>query len=61
MSGLFYNLGGKVGTKVRKTKWFWQSIAGTDADAIKVEHEVGRDLTREIRLQLELDLEPQAE
>jgi len=59
MSGLFYNLGRKVGPKFRKAKWFWQSIAGSEADAIKVEHEVGQDLAREIRLQLELDLEPQ--
>jgi predicted Zn-dependent protease len=61
VSGLFYNLGKKVGPKVRKAKWFWQSIAGTDADAIKIEHEVGRDLAREIRRQLGLDQEPQTE
>ena len=61
MSGLFYNLGRKVGPKFRKAKWLWQSIAGSEADAIKVEHEVGQDLAREIRRQLELDLEPQAE
>jgi len=61
VSGLFYNLGKKVGPKVRKAKWLWQSIAGSEADAIKVEHEVGQDLAREIRRQLELDLEPQAE
>lgn len=59
MSGLFYNLGKKVGPRVRKVKWFWQSMTGSEADAIKVEHEVGRDLAREIRRQLELDLEPQ--
>ncbi len=61
MSGLFYNLGKKVGPKVRKAKWLWQSMVGSEADAIKVEHEVGQDLAREIRRQLELDLEPQAE
>jgi len=44
VSGLFYNLGRKVEIKVQKANWFWQSIADTDADAIKVEHEVGRDL-----------------
>jgi len=61
VSGLFYNLGKKVGPKVRKAKWIWQSIIGSEADAIKVEYEVGQDLAREIRRQLELDLEPQAE
>ena len=60
MSGLFYNLGRKVGPKIRRAKWFWQSIAGTEADAIKVEHEVGLDLAREIRRQLELAQKPQA-
>jgi len=60
MSGLFYNLGKKLGPKVRKAKWLWQSIAGTEADAIRVEHEVGRDLAREIKRQLELDPEPKA-
>ncbi|MBW7989377.1 MAG: M48 family metalloprotease [Planctomycetes bacterium] len=61
MSGLFYSLGRKVGPKVRKAKWFWQSIAGTESDAIKVEYEVGRDLAREVRCQLDLDKEPKAE
>ena len=61
MSGLFYNLGKKVGPKVRKAEWLWQSMAGSEADAIKVEHEVGQDLAREIRRQLELDQEQQAE
>jgi len=61
MSGLFYSLGRKVGPKVRKVKWFWQSIAGTEADAIKVEYEVGQDLANEIRCQLDLDKEPRAE
>lgn len=61
MRGLFYNLGRKVGPKVRKVRWFWQSIAGTEADAIKIEHEVGLDLAREVRHQVEIDRQPQAE
>jgi predicted Zn-dependent protease len=60
MSGLFYNLGKKLGPKVRKAKWLWQSIAGTEDDAIRVEHEVGRDLSREIKRHLQLDPEPHA-
>ena len=61
MSGLFYNLGRKVGPKVRKAKWIWQSVAGSEADAIKVEHEVGRDIARQVRDQLRPDREPQTE
>ncbi len=61
MSKLFYNLGRKVGPKVRKAKWVWQSMTGTEADAIKVEHEVGRDLAHEIRNQLGPGRDPQIE
>jgi predicted Zn-dependent protease len=60
LSGLFYNLGKKVGPKIRKARWLWQSITGTEADAIKVEHEVGKDLAYQIRNQLGLDSSPQA-
>jgi predicted Zn-dependent protease len=34
-------------------------MVGSEADAVKVEHEVGHDLAREIRHQLGLDQEPQ--
>jgi len=58
MSKLFYNLGRKVGPKVRKAKWIWQSMTGTEADIIKVENDVGRDLAHEIRRQLKPDTDP---
>ncbi|MBN2136903.1 MAG: M48 family metallopeptidase [Sedimentisphaerales bacterium] len=61
MSKLFYNLGRKVGPKVRKAKWIWQSMTGTEADAIKVENDVGRDLAHEIRLQLKPDRDQQTQ
>lgn len=57
MCSLFYNLGKMVGPKVRKAQWIWQSMTGSEADAIKVENEVGRDLAHEIRHQLDPDLE----
>jgi predicted Zn-dependent protease len=55
LSGLFYNLGRKVGPTVRKAGWIWQSVTGSKADAIKLENQVGRDLAMEITQQLELD------
>ena len=61
MSGLFYNMGRKVGPKVRKAKWIWQSMTGTEADVIKVENDVGRDLAGEIRRQLRSEPQPQLE
>jgi len=52
---LFYNLGRKVGPKVRKAKWVWTSVTGTEAETIALEHDVGLDLAEEARLQLEPD------
>ena len=56
---LFYNLGRKLGPKVRKARWMWESLAGTEADAIRLEHGVGLDLAREARAQLSMDQDPQ--
>ena len=61
MSNLFYNLGKKAGPRIRKAKWIWHSITSSEADIIKAEHEVGKDLACKIRNQLDLDTEPQAE
>ncbi len=60
VSSLFYNLGKMAGPKVRKAKWIWHSITASEADTIKAEHEVGKDLACEIRNQLGLDTEPQS-
>jgi predicted Zn-dependent protease len=57
---LFYNLGRKFGPKVRKAKWMWESLAGTEADAVRLEHGVGLDLAHEARVQLAMDCDPQA-
>jgi predicted Zn-dependent protease len=52
---LFYNLGRKIGPKVRKARWMWESLTGTEADAIRLEHSVGLDLAHEAGKQLEID------
>jgi len=57
--GLFYNLGRKFGPKVRKARWMWESLAGTEADAIRLEHGVGLDLAQEAELQLTMDSDPE--
>jgi predicted Zn-dependent protease len=59
MGSLFYNLGRKFGPKVRKARWMWESLAGTEADAIRLEHGVGLDLANEARTQLSMDSDPQ--
>jgi len=58
MCSLFYNLGRKVGPKVRKAKWIWHSMTGTEEEIIQMEFEVGRDLAREIRDQAQIDTDP---
>ncbi len=55
MCSLFYNLGKKVGPKVRKGKWMWQNMTGTEADTIAAEYEVGKDLALEVAVQVEMD------
>jgi beta-barrel assembly-enhancing protease len=58
VSSFFYNLGKKAGPHIRKGKWIWQSATGTEAEAIAVENEVGRELAIEVRRQLQGDPEP---
>jgi predicted Zn-dependent protease len=55
---LFYNLGRKMGPKVRKAQWMWASFTGTEAEAIRLEHGVGLDLADEAAKQLPLDPDP---
>jgi predicted Zn-dependent protease len=55
---LFYHLGRKVGPKLRKARWLWEALTGTEADALRLEHGVGLDLAREVRQQLPSDPDP---
>jgi len=59
MSRLFFNLGRMLGPHVRKAKWLWLSAAGSEADAIRLERDVGRDLAQEVRRYFKLDPDPQ--
>ena len=60
--GVFYGLGRIVGGTVRKAKWMWQSLAGSEADAARAEYEVGRDMAAVIRERIpcDADVEVQA-
>lgn len=44
----FLLLGRIAGRQFRKAKWFWQSTAGSEADAIVAERAVGRDMAAAI-------------
>jgi predicted Zn-dependent protease len=59
LGDLFYNLGRRMGPKIRKAHWMWTSFTGTEAEAIRLEHGVGLDLAEEARKQLQLDPDPQ--
>ena len=54
-NSLFYHLGKKLGPKLRKAHWMWESFTGTEADAIRMEQGVGRDLAAEATAQLAPD------
>jgi beta-barrel assembly-enhancing protease len=41
---VFYKLGKIAGVQVRKARWMWESVAGSEAEAIQAEHAVGRDM-----------------
>jgi len=49
LDSLFYNLGRKMGPKIRKAQWMWTSFTGTEDDAIRLEQRVGVDLAEETR------------
>ncbi len=55
---LFYNLGRKAGPTVRKARWFWGSLTATEGEMIRLEHDVGLDLSREVREQVPPDDDP---
>jgi predicted Zn-dependent protease len=52
-------MGRMLGPHVRNAQWVWQSMTGSEVDAIRLERDVGRDLVCRIRHQLKLDPDPQ--
>lgn len=58
MAGFFYNLGRMVGPKVRQANWVVQSVAGSEADAVRAEHQVGRDLAAAFLQQMAAEDDP---
>jgi predicted Zn-dependent protease len=58
--GLFYNLGKFAGQTARKGKWVFDSVTGTEEDAIKAEEAVGRDLAAGVVQEIGLDEDAEA-
>ena len=46
-----YLLGRLVGRQFRKAKWMWDSVAGSEADAIRAQQGLGRDMAAAVREQ----------
>jgi len=40
----FYRFGRKAGVSFRRARWVWESVAGSEDDAIKAEYGVGREM-----------------
>jgi len=60
MGRFFYNLGKKAGPKLRKGKWIWQSLTGTEEEIIGAEYQVGRDLSEELTDQISISTDSDA-
>lgn len=58
MAGFFYKLGRLLGPKVRQANWVVSSLTGTEAEAIRAEEQVGRDLAQSFLEQMEVEDDP---
>ena len=47
-------MGRMVGPKLRKGKWLWKNLTGSESEAIAAEYGVGCDLAAEVRMQVEV-------
>jgi beta-barrel assembly-enhancing protease len=56
--GFFYNLGKSAGRSLRKGRWYWESVVGSEGDAIEAEFAVGRDLAAAVRAEAGVDADP---
>jgi beta-barrel assembly-enhancing protease len=63
VSGFFYNLGRALGRKavpaMRKSKFIWDGVTGTEDEALRAEVSLGKDMAAELRATVELVVDPQ--
>jgi beta-barrel assembly-enhancing protease len=55
---VFYNLGRIAGSQVRKAKWMWESVGGSEAESIRAEYAVGRDMAAVVLSETPRDSDP---
>lgn len=58
MGGMFFRLGQFLGEQSRKAGWLFRSLTGTEAEAIRAEEAVGRDLARAVLSETPVDPDP---
>lgn len=56
---LFENLGRSVGSTVKKGKWFYQSLFGSEEEAIQAEYLVGKELSQNLIQEIPVIKEPE--
>jgi predicted Zn-dependent protease len=61
MASFFYRFGKMIGPPLRQANWVFRSLTDTDAEALRAENAVGRDLSSALLQQMELDREPAVE
>jgi beta-barrel assembly-enhancing protease len=59
LAGFFYKLGRFLGDQSRKANWAFRSLTGSEAEAVRAEEAVGRDLARAVLEQTEADHDPE--
>ena len=59
MGHLFYHLGKAINSSLRKGKWVFDSVTGSEADAVRAEGPVGRDLAGALLRQMPADPDPE--
>ncbi len=55
MEKVFKYIGKKAGQTLRKGRWFYKSVAGTEAEAVEAENVVGKELASKLLQQIQLD------
>jgi predicted Zn-dependent protease len=61
VASFFYRLGKMIGPPLRQANWVFRSLTDTEAEALRAESAVGRDLASALMQQMELDREPAVE
>jgi predicted Zn-dependent protease len=59
MGHLFYHLGKAINQALHKGKWVFDSVTGSEADAVRAEEPVGRDLAGALLRQMPADPDPE--